>query len=138
MSVFSSSMAGAHKNIFEFNRLRVFRIFALPEPTPPFKQVRPWRLSVFFFLNVTGKDYGLRVELRTSMHVNNGLIVSELSKIMEAQSSHMHINIDIPPIANQPKHFTFLKRSFGQQKTVRRCLSASSSRGTARFGRTTF
>ena len=35
------------------------------EPTPPFKQVRPWphhflRLSVFFFLNVTGKDYGLR------------------------------------------------------------------------------
>ena len=38
---------------------------ALAEPTPPFKQVRPWphhflRLSVFFFLNVTGKDYGFR------------------------------------------------------------------------------
>ena len=28
-------------------------------------------------------------------------------------------------MVNQPKHFTFPKRSFGQQKTVRRCIQSS-------------
>ena len=59
--MFTRAIGIIGKNI---NGIDVVEVF-MTEPTPPFKQVRPWphhflRLSVFFFLNVTGKDYGLR------------------------------------------------------------------------------